>query len=100
MGTEHARAIPDAVTEVREDLYELDKRTYLAIDHHCIAPGCTCGDVRFGFFDITGDRNVELDGGMLVDISHDSPARYEGSAASRGLVVRLWEAFQRPSRRG
>ena len=86
----------------REDLYLLDSREYLLLDHYCPEPDCDCGDVILAFSkadEVAPGRDV---GAALLTLSKRTRAVDENAvefevheAGSQELLRRLYRLFRK-----
>lgn len=68
----------------RDDVFATDEGLFLAIDYHCIAPGCDCGQVRLVVLDAVAEDREEVgsllmkvgQGQSIQEIHFDAPLEY------------------------
>ena len=81
----------EAVAGVRQDLFRLGERVFDAVDLHCVAPGCDCGDVVVDFAPVI-PRGAPPPGGVRVARSGDVTVQPEHEK-HRARLEQLWAAF-------
>jgi hypothetical protein len=77
------------------DRYGLGKRSYEALDHYCIAPGCDCATVRVRFYRQAAPGAVrKAVGSVWMDANTTEVVRTDNPPGEHDTLLALWRAYE------
>lgn len=83
----------EAFPDERQDVYVLDGRSFFALDHHCIEPGCECTDVRVAFLGLDDPGPDAEIGSVVYDLVAQRTV-VDADERHVDLLTRLWNAYR------
>jgi hypothetical protein len=82
----------EAFPDSRQDTYLVDASVTLALDHYCINPGCTCGEVRVALLAPGRSKEWTQFGDIQFDLDSLSATRLNAWTSSKADLVRAVRA--------